>query len=132
MKSDTEHELIDKAKEALSRAYAPYSNFMVGAALRCGDGRIFTGSNVENSSYSLSVCAERVAVFKAVSEGCDQIEEIAIYADTRKPITPCGACRQVLYELNPNMMVVIASNEGQITRLSLKDLYPHPFIIETK
>ena len=132
MKSDAEHELIEKAKEALQWAHAPYSNFLVGAALRCGDGRIFTGSNVENSSYGLSVCAERVAAFKAVSEGCDRIEEIAIYADTRTTVTPCGACRQVLYELNPDMKLVVASREGQIARFSLKELYPHPFIIETK
>ena len=122
-----EKELIRRAVEARERAYAPYSKFAVGAALLAADGRIFTGCNVENASYGLTVCAERVAVFKAVSEGAREFKAIAI-ACGKKPCTPCGACRQVLYEFAPDILVIMTDAEGkEVKKAYLRELLPIGF-----
>ena len=96
---------MEKAKEASKNSYSPYSKFKVGAALKTKSGEIFTASNVENSSYGLSMCAERIAVFKAVSEGFREFDEIAIYCDSEILFSPCGACRQVLAEFSPHIKI---------------------------
>ncbi len=122
-----EKELLKRAVEARRRAYAPYSDFKVGAAILTRDGRIFTGCNVENASYGLTICAERVALFKAVSEGAREFEAIAI-ACGKAPCAPCGACRQVLFEFAPNLTVIMADAEGKsIKTARLKDLLPEGF-----
>ena len=104
--------LIDLANEARRRAYAPYSLYPVGAALRTASGRIFTGCNIENAASPTSMCAERVAIFKAVSEGEMDLEVIALV--TPNGGTPCGCCRQVMVEFNPDMLVLIADGEGRL------------------
>ena len=105
--------LIEEAREARSRAYAPYSNFRVGAALATDDGRHFRGSNVENASYGLSICAERVAAVTAAAAGARKIEAIAVTSSAAAPTSPCGACRQYLYEFNPEMTVVSEGSNGE-------------------
>ena len=133
MKPD-EQRLLQAAREAASRAYAPYSRFPVGAALEAEDGRIFTGGNVENASYGLAVCAERSAVFQAVSAGCRRFTRIAIVAGTGKaPAPPCGACRQVLAEFaDPSFECLLATLDRPdfIRRFTLADLLPHPFSLD--
>lgn len=119
--------LINLAKQTSNNAYAPYSNFKVGAALLTSNGKIFTGANVENASYGLTVCAERIAVFKAVSEGYTKFQAIAIYTNTNDFTMPCGACRQVLYEFSPNIKVIISNRENKIKQLVLTELLPYPF-----
>jgi cytidine deaminase len=104
--------LIDLANEARRRAYAPYSLYTVGAALRTASGRIFTGCNIENAASPSSICAERVAIFKAVSEGEMDLEVLALV--TPNGGTPCGSCRQVMVEFNPDMLVLIADGEGRL------------------
>ena len=106
--------LIDLANEARRRAYAPYSLYPVGAALRTKTGRIFTGCNIENAAYPTSICAERVAVYKAVSEGEMDLEVIAVV--TPNGGTPCGSCRQVMVEFNPDMLVLVADGEGRLVQ----------------
>lgn len=120
-------ELIEAAREARERAYAPFSHFAVGAALRTRAGRIFAGCNVENASYGLTVCAERVAVFKAVSEGEREFESIAVVTDADKLTPPCGACRQILWEFCGDATVVLANLKGQVEVYRMKDLLPLPF-----
>ena len=105
----TNQELIAKAKEAMTKAYAPYSHFQVGAALLAKDGRVFTGCNVENATYGATICAERTAVTKAVSEGVREFEKIAIVASSGDYAAPCGICRQVLFEFMPEGKVVLWS-----------------------
>ena len=105
--TNEERDLVRKAVEARDSAYAPYSRFRVGAAVLGEDGRIFTGGNVENASYGLTVCAERVAVFKAVSEGTRNFTAIAVAAEGEGPVSPCGACRQVLAEFSPFARVIM-------------------------
>ena len=119
-------ELIEAAKAVLNNAYAPYSKFKVAAAVKTRSGKVYTGVNVENASYGLTVCAERVAVFKAVSEGDRDIEVVAVYVDADEPVAPCGACRQVIAEFNPNALVVMAGrNKVKTARLS--ELLPMAF-----
>jgi cytidine deaminase len=119
--------LVQAAREARERALAPYSRFKVGAAIETADGRIITGCNIENASYGLTVCAERVAMFKALSEGHRQFVRIAVVADTQAPTSPCGACRQVLWEFGRDLEVILA-NLGTVTaRHTMKELLPHPF-----
>lgn len=120
-------ELIDKAKEARANAYAPYSNFLVGSALITENGKIFTGCNIENVSLGLSICAERVAIFKAVAEGIKDIRAIAVIGDTEEPCTPCGACRQVMIEFAPDMKVVMANLHNKIKIKKARDLLPDSF-----
>ncbi|HOL71372.1 MAG TPA: cytidine deaminase [Bryobacteraceae bacterium] len=119
--------LVEAALAARERAHAPFSNFKVGAALEDAAGRIHTGCNVENATYGLTMCAERVAVFKAISEGARQFTRIAVAADTAVLTPPCGACRQILWEFCGDVEVVLVNLEGRIERFRLKDLYPRPF-----
>lgn len=124
---ELEAELVRKAVEARDRAYAPYSGFAVGAALLSQDGRIFSGCNVENASYGLTVCAERVALFKAVSEGAREFVALAV-ACGQGPCAPCGACRQVLYEFAPELLVIMADGKGKTwCTARLSELLPHGF-----
>ena len=124
-----EQDLLNAAKVAAEKAYAPYSGFKVGAALRCPDGSVFTGCNVENASYSLSICAERTAIFKAVSEGYTSFSGIAIYVDSDQVFPPCGACRQVIYEFNPSLPILYANRNGYVTS-NLCELLPGAFTLE--
>jgi cytidine deaminase len=124
----TSKELIDIARQAREQAHAPYSNFQVGAALECADGRVVTGCNVENSSYGLSMCAERVAIFKAISEGLRDFKRIAVIADTHTPVRPCGACRQVISDLFPkDAEVILANVHGEMEETTIRELLPAPF-----
>ena len=125
--SDSERQsLIDLANEARRRAYAPYSNYKVGAALRTASGRIFTGVNIENAAYPTGICAERVAVFKAVSEGETSFEVIAVVTSNGGP--PCGSCRQVLSEFGLDTIVLIADGDGNlVNEVSVDDLLPGAF-----
>lgn len=118
--------LIDLANEARRRAYAPYSNYLVGAVLRTKSGRIFTGCNVENAAYPHCMCAERVAIFKAVSEGEKEFEVIAVA--TSNGGTPCGGCRQVMAEFGLETVVLIADGEGRLVQeTTVADLLPGAF-----
>jgi cytidine deaminase len=119
-------ELVERAKTVLNNAYAPYSKFKVAAAVRTKSGRVYTGVNIENASYGLTICAERVAVFKAVSEGDRDIEAVAVYTDTEEPTPPCGACRQVIAEFNPDALIVMASRKKTVV-VRLSELLPHAF-----
>lgn len=121
--------LINAAAAARGRAYAPYSRFKVGAAIVTAQGRYYTGCNVENASYGLSCCAERVALFKAVSNGERQFQAIAIAAGTDEYCVPCGACRQVLAEFNPDMQVFMANNQGQFQVRTVAELLPMAFTL---
>ncbi|MFN7946167.1 MAG: cytidine deaminase [Blastocatellia bacterium] len=124
----SDEELVSLARQARDNAHAPYSCFKVGAAVECADGRVFTGCNVENSSYGLSMCAERVAIFKAVSEGAREFRRIAVIADTPKPVHPCGACRQVISDMFDSEAGVVMSNlKGEIEIRRVIDLLPEPF-----
>ena len=119
--------LVDAALAARLNAHAPFSNFKVGAALEDETGRIFTGCNVENATYGLTMCAERVAVFKAVSEGAQIFRRIAIAADTDLLTPPCGACRQILWEFCGDVEIALANLQGKTETFRLKDLFPRPF-----
>lgn len=119
--------LIDTARRARERAVAPYSMFKVGAALEADDGTVITGCNIENSTYGLTICAERVAVFKAVSEGQRRFTRIAIVADTSEPTPPCGPCRQILWEFCGDIEVILANLEQETGRYRMADLLPLPF-----
>jgi len=119
--------LIAAAKAARENAHAPYSNFRVGAALHATSGRIFGGCNVENSTYGLTVCAERVAVFKAISEGARKFTRIAVAADTDVLTPPCGACRQILWEFCGDVELILVNPRGKTEIFRLKDLFPRPF-----
>jgi cytidine deaminase len=119
--------LFDAALTARTRAYAPFSQFQVGAALLDSAGHIHTGCNVENATYGLTMCAERVAVFKAISEGAREFQRIAIAADTETLTPPCGACRQILWEFCGNIEIILINPHGIEETLHLKDLYPRPF-----
>lgn len=119
--------LIKLAQEAAKKAYAPYSGFNVGAALLCKSGNVYTGCNVENSSYGASNCAERTAVFKAVSEGERDFVKIAIVSEKGGLTFPCGICRQVLSEFMPNGSIVLYSDEQGIKEFALNELLPYAF-----
>jgi len=123
----TDAELIERATAARALAYAPYSEFAVGAAVLAADGRVFTGCNIENASYGLTICAERVALFKAVSEGARAFHRLAVVADAEALVFPCGACRQVLWEFAPDLIVISANLKGQMRVRPLRDLLPEPF-----
>jgi cytidine deaminase len=116
------------ARQARQYARAPYSGFKVGAVVECGDGRVFSGCNIENSSYGSTLCAEQVALAKAISEGARDFLRLAVIADTHAPIPPCGACRQVIFELcGGEIEVVMANLRGQIEVRKAGDLLPAPF-----
>ncbi|HEX7620975.1 MAG TPA: cytidine deaminase [Anaerolineales bacterium] len=124
--NDDRRALIDLAKEARRRAYAPYSNYLVGAALRTRSGRIFTGCNVENAAYPTSMCAERIAIYKAVSEGEKEFDVIAVV--TPNGGTPCGGCRQVMAEFGLDTLVLVADGEGRLVQETTVDgLLPGAF-----
>lgn len=120
----TTEELCRKAVEMKAMAYVPYSHFRVGAALECEDGTVFTGCNIENAAYSPTNCAERTAVFKAVSEGHRAFRRIAIAADTEDFTSPCGVCRQVMAEFSPDMDVILVNYRGETRTLNLRQLLP--------
>jgi cytidine deaminase len=122
-----ESELIAAARRARRRARADYSHFKVGAALEAADGTIITGCNIENATYGLTVCAERVAMFKALSEGHTKFRRVAVVADTQAPTPPCGPCRQILWEFGGDLEVILANLRKITGRHQLKDLLPHPF-----
>src|SRR6266481_7300066 len=124
---DMRQQLQEAACAVRENAHAAFSNFKVGAALETSDGHIITGCNVENATYGLSICAERVALFKAISEGFRAFTRIAIVADTQQPTPPCGACRQILWEFGGDLEVILGNLEGEKARYYLRDLLPHPF-----
>src|SRR5947209_14956160 len=121
------HRLLEAATAVRQHAHAAFSHFRVGAALETADGQIITGCNVENATYGLTVCAERVAVFKAISEGHRRFHRIAVVADTDAPTPPCGACRQILWEFGGDLEVILANLERETVRHQLRDLFPLPF-----
>ena len=119
--------LLEAALRARENAHAPFSNFKVGAAIEDDAGRIHTGCNVENATYGLTVCAERVAVFKAISEGARKFRRAAVAADTDLLTPPCGACRQILWEFCGDIELILVNLQGKTERFRLKDLFPRPF-----
>ena len=125
--TDDRNRLIDAARAARDRAVAPYSRFKVGAALETEDGAVVTGCNIENATYGLTLCAERVAMFKALSEGHRRFRRVAVVADTATPTPPCGACRQILWEFAGDIEVILADLEAERASHRLGDLFPHPF-----
>lgn len=127
MENLEEIELIEKAREVRERAYAPFSNFLVGAAIRTKSGKVFTGCNVESASYGLTVCAERVAIWKAVSEGEKEFTHIAVVADTDELTPPCGVCRQIIWEFCGDIPISFSNLEGKKETLHMKELLPRAF-----
>jgi cytidine deaminase len=123
----TVDDLLDAANEVRERAYAPYSRFRVGAALLTKSGEVVTGCNVENASYGLSVCAERAAIVRAVAEGHDAFDTLAVITGTSPPAPPCGTCLQTLSEFADDLRVIIANDTGEKVHLSLKALLPFRF-----
>jgi cytidine deaminase len=119
--------LLAAARAARLLALAPFSHFQVGAALETKDGQIITGCNVENATYGLTICAERVAMFKAISEGHRRFVRVAVVADTAAPTPPCGACRQILWELGGDLEVILANLSAETGRFQMRDLLPLPF-----
>ena len=119
--------LIEAATKARLQSLAPFSNFLVGAALRTADGKVYIGCNVESASYGLTVCAERVAIWKALSEGERQFKELAIVADTDTLTPPCGTCRQIIWEFCKNAAIVLANLKGETEVVSIKELLPRAF-----
>ncbi len=123
--------MIEKAiktlKKVIRNSYSPYSKFKVASAVITDDGTIYTGVNIENSSYGLTICAERVAVFKAVSEGKTKIKTVIVYTPTEEHTFPCGACRQVISEFNPKAEIIVVNKKGEIKKHYLNDLLPHTF-----
>ena len=120
-------DLVAAARRAREHAHAAYSTFKVGAALETADGQVFTGCNIENATYGLTICAERVAIFKAISEGHRAFTRIAVVADTTAPTPPCGACRQILWEFAGDIEVILANTMRETGRFKLQELFPHPF-----
>ena len=124
----TDQALVELAFTMLDRAYVPYSHFPVGAALLCADGTVFTGCNVENAAYGSSICAERTALVKAVSEGHrDDFTRLAVVGRGEDYCWPCGACRQMLREFAPNLEIVVGNGKKELTVTTLPDLLPHSF-----
>ena len=119
--------LVTAAREARERARATFSHFKVGAAIETAGGQVVTGCNIENATYGLTLCAERVAVFKAVSEGLDAFRRIAVVADTEDPTPPCGPCRQILWEFAGDIEVILANLREEKGRYRLSELLPLPF-----
>ena len=119
--------LFDAAIAVRLNAFAPFSKFRVGAAIEGTDGRIYTGCNFENATFGLTICAERVALFKAMSEGVRGFRRVAVAADTEVMTPPCGACRQILWEFCGDIEIVLVNLAGMIETYRLKDLFPKPF-----
>lgn len=120
-------QVISTARAVREYAHAPFSHFRVGAAVRAKSGRIFSGCNVENASYGLTICAERVAIFKAISEGEREFDAIAVVTDTDVLTPPCGACRQIIWEFCGDIPVILANLRGKIERERSLNLLPRPF-----
>ncbi|MDQ0160693.1 cytidine deaminase [Alkalibacillus salilacus] len=121
-------QLVNAAQEMLSKAYVPYSKFPVGAALLTKDGEVFQGCNIENASYPVTCCGERVAIFKAVSQGVRDFEALAVMANTDRPVPPCGACRQVMSEFfEPSMPVYITNKDLEVKETTVQELLPFSF-----
>jgi len=123
----SEKELVEAARRVRENAYAPFSEFKVGAALETDDGEIIVGSNVESASYGLTVCAERVAVWNAISQGKRKIVRIAVVADTEDLTPPCGVCRQIIWEFGGDIPVIFANLNGKVETVQMKDLLPRAF-----
>ncbi len=123
----TSDPLLQAARDARTRAFAPYSEFQVGAALEAEDGTIVPGCNVESASYGLTMCAERVAVFAGVAQGYRCFKRVAIVTDTATPTPPCGACRQLLWEFAPDAEVLLANLTGTVLQFTMRELLPHAF-----
>lgn len=126
-KASTAVALLAAARGARLHGHAPFSRFLVGAALETTDGKVITGCNIENATYGLTICAERVAVFKAISEGHRNFVRLAVVADTREPTPPCGACRQILWEFGGNLEIILGNLNDQTGSYALQDLLPLPF-----
>ena len=124
---NTQAELVEKAVKVREIAYAPFSKFKVGAAVETETGEIFTGCNVESASYGLTVCAERVAIWKAVSEGKKKFSRIAVVADTEELTPPCGVCRQIIWEFCGDVPVIMANLKGDVETVQMKELLPRAF-----
>jgi cytidine deaminase len=127
MLTSSQQKLLHAAQTTREGAYAPYSHFLVGAAVLTAAGNIYAGCNVENASFGLSICAERTAIFHAVCAGERSIVELAIVTDVDDPSRPCGACRQVLFEFGRDATVIMANNRGSVVIRSLTELFPEPF-----
>jgi cytidine deaminase len=127
LSEDGLQQLIETAKAARLRSVAPFSNFLVGAAVKTAEGKVYTGCNVESASYGLTVCAERVAIWKALSEGERKFTELAIVADTASLTPPCGTCRQIIWEFCKNATIVLANLRGDTQAVSIKELLPRAF-----
>jgi len=122
------NKLINEAKLIRDKAYVPYSKFQVGAALQTQSGEVYSGCNIENAAYPVSCCAERVAIFKAISEGKTNFTEMAVVADTERPVPPCGSCRQVMSEFfEPTMKVHLTNLQGMVKTLQVQELLPFSF-----
>ncbi|PYS63164.1 MAG: cytidine deaminase [Acidobacteria bacterium] len=125
--SESEDQLIEQATAARLRSVAPFSNFLVGAALQTDEGKVFSGCNVESASYGLTVCAERIAIWKALSEGERDFARLVIVADTEQLTPPCGTCRQIIWEFCKHATIVLANLHGQKEELHVADLLPRAF-----
>jgi cytidine deaminase len=125
--SDSGNKLIEAATAARLQSVAPFSNFLVGAALQTKAGKVYTGCNVESASYGLTVCAERVAIWKALSEGERDFTDLVVVADTESLTPPCGTCRQIIWEFAKHARIVLANLNGQSEEVSIKDLLPRAF-----
>ncbi len=123
----TKEDLMQQAAIAAANAYAPYSKFLVGAALETPDGQIFLGCNVENASYGLGRCAEQTAIQKMISEGSRTFTQIAVYTHASPPSSPCGACRQILFEFAPDALVYMTNHKGEVLESTVRDLLPLGF-----
>lgn len=125
--SDSNNQLIETAKAARVQSLAPFSKFLVGAALQTKAGKVYTGCNIESASYGLTVCAERVAIWKALSEGEREFTDLVVVADTEALTPPCGTCRQIIWEFAKHAKIVLANLRGQREEVSIKDLLPRAF-----
>ncbi len=127
MSEESLQELVEIAKAARLHSVAPFSNFLVGAAVRTESGKVFTGCNVESASYGLTVCGERVAIWKALSEGERDFTELAIVADTESLTPPCGTCRQIIWEFAKNAKLILSNLDGETQQCSIRELLPRAF-----
>jgi len=125
--NEKENELVEAAMTARLRSIAPFSNFLVGSAVRTAEGRIYSGCNIESASYSLTVCAERVAIWKGLSEGERNFTELAVVADTALLTPPCGTCRQIIWEFGKHARIILANLRGEMEELSISDIIPKAF-----
>ena len=124
---DQLQQLIDAAATARERAFAPYSNFEVGSAVETADGKVFTGCNIESATYGLTMCAERVAIWKAVSEGETSFTRVAVVVDTEELTPPCGSCWQIIWEFCGDIEIIMVNPRGKTETCQMKDLFPKPF-----